>query len=124
MPKHVRKGDMVMVRAGNQRGTVAEILVVLPEENRVIVKGVNIRTHHLKKSQTRPQGGILKQEAPIHMSNASPVVDGKPTRVRFETKPDGSKTRVAVKGGKELHTLRAASKTSTKTSPKTTTKKK
>ena len=114
MPKHVRKGDMVMVRAGNQRGTVAEILAVLPEENRVIVKGVNIRT----QSQTRPQGGILKQEAPIHMSNVSPVVDGKPTRVRFETKPDGSKTRVAVKGGKELHTLRAASKTSTKTSSK------
>ena len=43
MPKHVRKGDMVMVRAGNQRGTVAEILAVLPDEDRVIVKGVNIR---------------------------------------------------------------------------------
>lgn len=108
MPKHVRKGDMVMVRAGNQRGTVAEVLVVIPDDNRVIVKGVNVRTHHLKKSQTRPQGGLLKQEMPIHMSNVSPVVDGKPTRVRFQTKSDGSKIRVAVKNGKELHTLQQA----------------
>ena len=124
MPRHIRKGDNVIVTRGASKGVIGEILRVVDEGDRVVVKGVNIRTHHLKKSQTRPQGGILKQEAPIHMSNVSPVVDGKPTRVRFETKPDGSKTRVAVKGGKELHTLRAASKTSTKTSPKTTTKKK
>ncbi|MCE9618545.1 MAG: 50S ribosomal protein L24 [Planctomycetes bacterium] len=110
MPRHVRKGDMVLVRAGNQRGTVAEVLAVIPDDNRVIVKGVNVRTHHLKKTQARPQGGLLKQEAPIHMSNVSPVVDGKPTRVRFQTKSDGSKVRVAARTGKELHTLHAPSK--------------
>jgi large subunit ribosomal protein L24 len=50
----------------------------------------------------------VKQEMPIHISNVSPVVDGKPSRVRFVTKPDGSKVRVASRGGKELHTLHKA----------------
>jgi ribosomal protein L24 len=54
---------------------------------------------------------ILKEEGPIHASNVSPVVDGKPTRVRFVTKPDGSKSRIAARNGKELHQLRGPRKT-------------
>ena len=69
-----------------------------------------MRTKHLKPTQENPQGGILKREMPIHISNVSPVVDGKPTRVRFETRPDGSKARVAVRNGKVLHELRGAKK--------------
>lgn len=114
MPRHVRKGDQVIVTAGASRGTVGEILAVVEDGERVVVKGVNIRTKHIKPTQQRPQGGIVQQEMPIHASNVSPVVDGKPTRVRFVTKPDGSKVRVATRGGKEfgkpLHGPRGNSK--------------
>jgi|TARA_B100000959_G_scaffold152898_1_gene160215 large subunit ribosomal protein L24 len=85
---------------------VGEILRVIPDEDRVIVQGVNIRVKHLKPSQANPKGGLLRKEMPIHISNVSPVVDGRGTRVRFEAKDDGSKIRVAVRGGKELSQLR------------------
>src|SRR6185503_7131701 len=95
MPRHIRKGDTVMVRSGNERGATGEVLRILTKADRVVVQGVNIRAKHLKPSQTNPQGGIVRREMPIHMSKVSPVVDGKPTRVRFESHKDGSKTRVA-----------------------------
>ena len=105
MPRHIRKGDTVMVRSGNERGATGEVLRILTKANRVVVQGVNIRAKHLKPSQANPQGGIVRREMPIHMSKVSPVVDGKPTRVRFASNKDGSKDRIAVKGGKVLHTL-------------------
>jgi large subunit ribosomal protein L24 len=106
MAKHVRKGDTVVVTAGNDRGTIGEVLKVMPKEDRVLVQGVNIRTKHVKPTQQSPKGGILRQEMPIHISNVSPSVDGKPSRVRFEMREDGSKVRVAVKGNKELGSIR------------------
>ena len=106
MPRHIRKGDSVIVTSGNDRGVTGEVLRVLTKANRVVVSGVNVRTKHIKPNQNNPQGGTLRREMPIHMSNVSPVVDGKPSRVRFETKPDGTKQRVAVRGGGVLHTLR------------------
>lgn len=113
MPRHVRKGDAVIVTAGNARGSVGTVLRVIegdtPNDTRVVVQGVNLRTKHLKPTQQRPQGAVVQREAAIHISNVSPVVEGKPSRVRFRVNPDGSKVRVAVRGGKELHTLRAAS---------------
>ena len=105
MPRHIRKGDTVIVTRGASKGTVGEILRIVDEGERVVVKGANIQTKHLKPTQARPQGTIRKEEGPIHASNVSPVVDGKPTRVRFVTKTDGSKVRVAARGGKELHVL-------------------
>jgi large subunit ribosomal protein L24 len=105
MPRHIRKGDTVIVTRGRSKGVVGEILRIVDEGERVVVKGANIQTKHVKPTQARPQGQIVKEEGPIHSSNVSPVVDGKPTRVRFVTKPDGSKVRVAARGGKELHTL-------------------
>ena len=108
MPRHIVKGDQVIVTSGNDKGVVGEVLRVLIDDNRVVVQGVNIRAKHLKRTQQTPQGGIIRKEMPIHMSNVSPVVDGKASRVRFETKDDGSKVRVAVRGGKVLHTLRTA----------------
>ena len=110
MPRHVRKGDTVMVTAGNDRGLVGEVLRVILDKDRVVVQGANIRVKHLRPSQRNPQGGIVRREMPIHMSNVSPIVDGKPTRVRFQVKPDGSKVRIAARGGEELHTLRGARK--------------
>ncbi|MCH8824723.1 MAG: 50S ribosomal protein L24 [Planctomycetes bacterium] len=122
MPRHVIKGDTVMITSGNDKGATGEILRIITKKNRVVVQGVNIRSKHLKPSQASPQGGIVRREMPIHISNVSPVVDGKPTRVRFETKSDGSKVRIAVKGGKELHTLHGGSG-SAKSSIKVTGKK-
>ena len=105
MARHIRKSDTVIVTAGNDKGVTGEVLRVIAEKDRVVVQGVNMRTRHLKPTQANPQGGLLRREQSIHISNVSPVVDGKPTRVRFETKKDGSKVRVAARGGKELHTL-------------------
>src|SRR5215470_4833804 len=102
MPRHVRKGDRVMVTCGFYKGQIGEVLRVFPDDDRVVVKGINLKTKHLRPTRTAPQGGIITREEPLHISKVSPVVDGKPTRVRFVTKPDGSKVRVAVRGGKEL----------------------
>jgi large subunit ribosomal protein L24 len=106
---------MVMVTAGNDRGRTGEVLRMHLDKDRVIVQGINVRTKHLKPTQVNPQGGIVRREMPIHISNVSPVVDGKPTRVRFETRKDGSKVRIAVRNGQDLHVLhkgRAAKKSS------------
>ena len=105
MPRHIRKGDMVLVTSGNDRGATGEVLRVLVDADRVVVQGVNVRAKHLKPTQANPQGGIVRREMPIHISNVSPVVDGKPTRVKWVTKPDGSKVRLSVRTGRELHTL-------------------
>ncbi len=102
MPKHVRKGDTVIVTSGDHKGVTGEITEVLTKSDQVIVKGVNLRTKHIRPTQLNPKGGIVQIEAPLHISKVSPVVDGKPTRVRFETAEDGTKTRVAVRGGKVL----------------------
>jgi large subunit ribosomal protein L24 len=117
MPRHIRKGDNVIITAGNEKGATGEVLRVLPDKDRVVVQGVNIRVKHLRPTQANPKGGILRREMPIHLSNVSPVVDGMPTRVRFETKPDGSKVRVAARNGAELHTLYAPRETTTKKAP-------
>ena len=105
MPRHVKRDDLVIVTAGNDKGRTGKVVSVDVDGDRVIVQGINIRKKTLKPTQQRPQGGVIEQEMPIHISNVSPVVDGKASRVRFVTKKDGSKVRVAVRGDKELHTL-------------------
>lgn len=106
MPRHVRKGDQVIVTQGADKGKIGEVLRVIPKDDRVIVRGVALRTKHLKPTQRNPQGGVFTKEMAIHISNVSPVVEGKPSRVRFQTKDDGSKVRVAARGGKELGVVR------------------
>ena len=113
MPRHVRKGDTVIVTKGSSKGVVGEILRVVDDGERVVVKGANIRTKHLKPNQMRPKGAMVKVELPIHISKVSPMADGKPTRVRFTVKADGTKVRVAAKGGKELGSV-SPSRKSTK----------
>ncbi|MCE2967238.1 MAG: 50S ribosomal protein L24 [Phycisphaerales bacterium] len=110
MPRHVRKGDTVIVTTGSAKGQTGTILRVDTKHDRVFIKGVNLVTRHMRPTRINPQGGIVTKEAPIHISNVSPVVDGKASRVRFTTKPSGEKVRVAVKGGKELGTIRKASR--------------
>ncbi len=102
MARHVRKGDTVIVTAGSSKGRQGKILRVLTEDNQVVVEGANIRTRHVRPNQSNPQGGVVHKEMPIHISNVSPIADGKPTRVRFVTKDDGSKIRVAASTGEQL----------------------
>jgi len=105
MPAHVRSGDTVIVTAGSDRGRTGTVLKIIPKRSQVVVQGINTRTKHLKATQANPQGGVITKEMPIHLSNVSPVVDGRATRVRFVTRADGSKVRVAARGGQELSTL-------------------
>lgn len=79
-----------------------KILRVLTETDQVLVEGVNVRKKHLKPTQANPRGGVVSREMPIHISNVSPIADGKPTRVRFETRDDGSKVRVAARNGEQI----------------------
>lgn len=69
MKKQIKKGDEVVVLAGNSRGTRAKILQVLPEKGRVLVEGVNKRKNFEHKSETNPNGVIVERESPIHISN-------------------------------------------------------
>jgi len=112
MARHVRTGDQVIITSGSNKGQVGTIMRVItsdePGGERVVLKGLNLRTKHVRPTRLNPQGGIVTREASIHISNVSPVVDGKPSRVRFETKTDGSKVRIAVRGGKVLGTHRGA----------------
>jgi large subunit ribosomal protein L24 len=99
----IKKGDSVVVRSGKDKGRTGTVLQVLPKEDKVLVSGVNVAVRHRKPSQANPQGGIDRREAPMHISKVSLAdpKDGKPTRVRFETK-DGKKVRVAVKSGETI----------------------
>ena len=102
MPRHVRAGDTVIVNSGKHKGQTGEIVSIDIGKDRVIVKGVNLQTKHMKPTQASPKGGVIKREASIHISNVNVVVDGKPTRVRFETREDGSKVRIAVRNGQPI----------------------
>ena len=114
MPQHIRKGDMVVVIAGDDAKRVSpdgrkvpdrtprKVLRVIPSESKVVVEGVNVRKRHQRRTQANPQGGVIEKEMPIHMSNVQPVVDGKPTRVRFQRRDDGAKIRVAARTGEQI----------------------
>ena len=97
----IKKGDQVIVLSGKDKGKTGTVTQAMPREAKVIVGGVNIATRHTKPSQGDPQGGLQKFEAPLHVSKVAHVVDGKPTRVRYETQ-DGKKVRVAVKTGAKI----------------------
>ena len=98
----IKKGDRVVVLSGKDKGKTGEVTRAMPKDGKVIVSGVNVATRHRKPSQENPQGGLEKIEAPMHISKVAHVTaDGKPTRVRFETR-DGNKVRVAVKTGETI----------------------
>jgi large subunit ribosomal protein L24 len=99
----IRKGDKVVVLSGKDKGRTGEVVKAMPKQGKVIVSGVNVHARHRKPSQTSPQGGIERKEAPLHVSKvAIATADGKPTRVRFEVR-DGKKVRVAAKSGELIH---------------------
>lgn len=100
---HVKTGDKVKVITGKDKGKEGVILQAYPSQERVLVEGINIVKKHAKPSQENPQGGILNQEAPIHVSNVMPLdpKSGEPTRVGFKFE-DGKKVRIAKKSGEPL----------------------
>ncbi len=101
-PKHkIMKGDRVRVIRGNYRDLEGTVLEVLRDEGRVRVEGVNQRKRHTRPSQANPDGGIITFEAPIHVSNVMLIdpATGEPSRVRIQVEEDGTKERIAVKGG-------------------------
>jgi large subunit ribosomal protein L24 len=106
----IRTGDTVEVRTGNARGTRAKVLVVRPDEGKVVVEGVNRVYRHMKRSQKNPQGGRLSREMPINASNVMLVCTacGKASRLGAKIATDGVKTRICRKCGADLGTLRRA----------------
>jgi len=101
---HIKKGDMVYVNAGESKGKTGRVLSVKPKEDRAIVEGVNMVSKHTKPNSKNPQGGIIKQEAAIHVSNLM-VVDpttGKPTRIGRRMGENGKLVRYAKKSGEEI----------------------
>jgi len=101
---HIKKDDTVIVLAGNDKGKTGKVLKIVTDSERAIVEGVNMVSKSTKPSAKHPQGGIIKQEAPIHISNLS-LIDpksGKPTRVGIKKTDDGKKVRIAKKSGEEI----------------------
>ena len=99
----IKSGDTVKVIAGDQKGSEGKVLTVFREKNKAIVEGLNMVSKHEKPSAKNPQGGIIKKEAPIHISNLS-LIDPKSketTRVGFEIR-DGKKVRISKKSKEVL----------------------
>ena len=103
MARRIRKGDTVAVIAGDDKGRRGKVLRIIPEKNRVVVEGVNLVFKHLRKSQENPNGGRIRREAPLHMSNVMPIdpESNEPTRVSAKV-VDGKRVRVGRKSGAEL----------------------
>lgn len=107
MAAKIRKGDKVVVLAGRDKGRTGEVIEVRPDENRAVVRGVNMVKRHQKQSANQ-EGGIISKEAPIHLSNIA-IADpksGKPTRVGFKFIGEGDnrkKVRIAKRSGAEIN---------------------
>jgi large subunit ribosomal protein L24 len=102
----VKKGDTVLVIAGKDKGHQGKVIAAMPKDNKVIVEGANRVKKHTKIRQTQrgaKTGGIVTQEAPIHVSNVMVIdSDGKPTRVGARIDDSGQKVRVSRRSGKDL----------------------
>ena len=104
MALRIRTDDEVLIITGKDKGKTGKVLRVEAERDRVYVSGINIRTKHVKPTPGSSEpGGIVKEEAPVHVSNVSLVdpKDGKPTRIRSEIR-DGKKVRIAVRSGEVI----------------------
>ena len=99
MSLRIRKGDKVLVLAGKDKGKKGKVISVNPDKNRALVEGINMMKKCFRKSQQHPQGAILPQEAPIHLSNLAlfDATSGKRTRIRTLTAADGSKQRLSAR---------------------------
>jgi large subunit ribosomal protein L24 len=111
MSQRIRKGDLVAVISGNDRGKRGRVLRIIRENGRLVVEGVNLRFKHLRRSQQNPKGGRVRREMPIHASNVQPVDSEtrRPTRVAISV-ADGRRVRVGRRSGKPLEGARGGGK--------------
>jgi large subunit ribosomal protein L24 len=100
MALHVKKGDLVQIITGDQKGVTGRVLSVNPDKHTVIIQGHNLAKKHVRPSRRNPQGGRISVEQPVHISNVQPVnpKTSQGTRVRYPVESDGIKKRVAVDG--------------------------
>ena len=103
MPARIRKGDTVVVLAGKDRGKTGEVIEVRPQEQRVLVQGLNMMKRHTKPRPPNEPGGVIERPAPIHISNVALIdpKDKRPTRVRIEVR-GGERVRVSARSGEKL----------------------
>ena len=101
---HIKKGDTVYVNSGNDKGKTGKVLEVIKEKDRAIVEGINMVSKHTKPNAKHPEGGIIKQEAGIHMSNlqVGDPAKGGPTRIGRRLDKNGKLVRYAKKSGEEI----------------------
>jgi large subunit ribosomal protein L24 len=101
---HIKKGDTVFVNSGESKGQQGRVLEVIRKSDRAIVEGINLVSKSTKPNAKSPQGGILKKEASVHISNLM-VVDpstGKPTRIGRKANGEGRLVRYSKKSGEEI----------------------
>jgi large subunit ribosomal protein L24 len=101
---HIKKGDTVFVNAGENKGRQGRVLEVIRKTDRAIVEGINLVSKHTKPNAKSPQGGIIKKEASVHVSNLM-LVDpstGKPTRIGRKSTGDSRLVRYSKKSGEEI----------------------
>ncbi len=101
---HIKKGDTVIVNAGDNKGRQGRVLSVLVSKERAIVEGINMVSKHTKPNAKASQGGIIKQEAPVHISNLNLVdpASGKPTRIGRRLNDKNQLVRYSKKSGEEI----------------------
>jgi len=97
----IKSGDTVTVIAGDHKGSEGTVIKILKDTDRVIVEGVNMVSKHTKPSANSPQGGIIKKEAPLHISNVALIENGKAVRVGYKVE-GGTKTRISKKTKNEI----------------------
>jgi len=109
--KKIRKGDKVVVRAGNYKGQTGVVLHV--KDDGVVIQGLNLKKKHVKKSEQQPQGGVVEIEAPIHISNVA-ICDeaGKPVKLKMEVNEEGQRNLYWMNEGQKLihRSIKSASK--------------
>lgn len=101
---HVKKDDSVIVITGKDKGKKGRVIAAYPRQNRVLIEGVNMVKKHARPSQANPQGGIIEQEAAIHVSNVMHIdpKSGKVTRIGYKVLDNGNKVRIAKKSGEVI----------------------
>ena len=98
----IKKGDHVVVISGKDKGKEGEVIRALPDDDKVIVNGVNTAKKHQKAQRQNQQAGIIDRDMPIHVSNVMLIHKGKPTRVGYKVQNDGTKVRVAKTSGEVI----------------------
>jgi large subunit ribosomal protein L24 len=101
---HIKKGDTVYVNAGENKGQQGRVLEVIRKDERAIVEGINLVSKHTKPNAKSPQGGIIKKEAPVHISNLMLIdpTSGKPTRIGRRSTGESRLVRYSKKSGEEI----------------------